>query len=364
MHQLFAPTPIYIERGITCSPLFFATLKRTKREYVLLTDEQVQKLWVNDLKRVWEQALGCSLLLLTFPAGENSKSRETKQRLENQLLQRGLGRDLCLIAVGGGVVLDLVGFLAATYQRSTPVIYIPTTLLAMVDGVIGGKNGVNTPWSKNGIGTFAYPESSWIDERFLSTLAYRELLCGWMECAKKGLVADSSLFLALEENPCNFESLIIHACSLKAKITEKDPRDHGLRQILNFGHTIGHALERAWYYRIPHGIAVGWGILGEAVLSLCWNSLPLGQWERILRLFSRWDFFSHSPLLPEGREFSSALFGDKKRRGRHICTVLLEQIGKALEKEGAYSFSFPLIAYQKSFSFLLYLQERWLSHLS
>ena len=168
--------------------------------------------------------------LFIFPAGEEHKTRATKEHLENQLFEKGFGRDTCIVALGGGVVNDLAGFLAATYCRGVPLVLIPTTLLAMVDASIGGKNGVNTPFGKNMVGTFYPPQKVIIDTRFLETLPPREFLNGKMEMIKHGLIADSALFASLE-GPYNLEKVIFENRRIKEEIVQADEKETGMRHI-------------------------------------------------------------------------------------------------------------------------------------
>ncbi|MDA9271809.1 3-dehydroquinate synthase, partial [bacterium] len=260
------PYPIYIGQQLLETALLADCCTQINKRLVIITDTNL----VNSLGIQLQQQLqqqGLQALLLACPAGEIHKTRETKQQLEDELLARQYGRDTCLIALGGGVVTDLVGFLAATYCRGLPVIYVPTTLLAMVDASIGGKTGVNTPHGKNLIGTFTQPQAVFMDINTLNTLPENEWHNGMAEMIKHSLIADATIFKLLQQNvekiiqrDAIFLIDMIHAsCLIKKNIVEQDEQEQGLRQLLNFGHTIGHAIETIEHYRLSHGEAVAIG---------------------------------------------------------------------------------------------------------
>jgi 3-dehydroquinate synthase len=203
------------------------------------------------------------------PDGEEHKSLEVANQLYDQLISNRLDRRSAVIALGGGVIGDLVGFVAATYLRGVPFIQVPTTLLAQVDSSVGGKVAVNHPKGKNLIGAFYQPSLVWTDLSTLRTLPRREYLSGLAEVVKYGVVADESLFSYLEENTSRIlgldlgvlEKVVARCCEIKARLVEKDERDQGPRMVLNYGHTIGHALEAATGYRgYTHGEAVAVGM--------------------------------------------------------------------------------------------------------
>ena len=271
---------IYIDHHILESPLLTQYCRALNKRFVIITDSNLKKTWGEKLKQfLLKQKLEVNLL--SFKAGETYKTRETKQTLEDALMLQNYGRDTCLIALGGGVVTDLAGFLGATYQRGMPVIYMPTTLLAMVDASLGGKTGVNTFYGKNLIGTFTQPHAVFIDTHTLSTLPQEEWGNGWAEIIKHSLIADSDLFYLLEENisPVKFPNhkflidLIEKNILIKKNIVEQDEKEQGSRQLLNFGHTIGHAIETLENYRIAHGEAVAIGLLVESYLSVLYGYL-------------------------------------------------------------------------------------------
>jgi len=302
---------------------------------VVITDDTVAALYGKDLFK--------NTHLLTVPAGEASKTRKIKETLEDQMLSLGLGRDTCVIALGGGVITDLAGFVAATYCRGVPAVYIPTTLLAMVDAAIGGKTGVNTPSGKNLIGTITQPKAIFIDKNFLKTLPKEEHFNGVVEMAKHGLIADKDYFHIIARSVATKQSsseldaagllrrkllamtgtdLIQKSIDIKKSIVEQDEHETGLRQLLNFGHTIGHAVETASNYKISHGQAVAIGIKAESYISNKLGLLPTEELNTIT------EFFSTPAVIPAKAGIQEALKQDKKSINKSPRFILLEKIGK------------------------------------
>lgn len=300
-----------------------------------MTDSHVVVHWGKKLKQSLE-SFGIEAELIPFPAGEIYKNRETKQSLEDILFQKKYGRDTCLIALGGGVVTDLVGFLAATYCRGIPVIYVPTTLLAMVDACIGGKTGINTPFGKNLIGTFTQPAAVFIDPATLNSLPDNEFNNGVVEMIKHGIVADSTLFSNLQEEwlkiknkePHFLIEMIYTNCLIKKKIVELDEKEQGLRQLLNFGHTIGHAIEVLEDYQVSHGEAVAIGMLVESYLSMLSGYLKNTAFELLKSCLYRYGLPLKTKAFQNIAEFKQALILDKKTINNKARFVLLENIGK------------------------------------
>lgn len=284
--------------------------------YALITDHTVEKLYSHLFP------FPC----FSFPAGEKHKTRETKARLEDQLLEAGFSRETTLIGLGGGVVTDLAGFLASTFCRGVPLVLVPTTLLAMVDAAIGGKNGVNTPLGKNMIGTFYLPEKTVIDPQFLKTLPEKELWNGRVEMLKAGLIADPDLFAFPDME---------HAIEVKRKIVFADPHEKGERRLLNFGHTIGHALEKLSDYEMAHGEAVATGIVLESRLAYALGVLDHSSLEQIEAAFPPASL-SYAP-----ERLMQAMQLDKKSTKGTPRFVLLEKIGKPLTCGGEYCASVP-----------------------
>lgn len=280
----------------------------------IIADQTVAKLYGEELQK----GIAGSILL-SFPAGEKYKTRKTKERVEDALLAQGFSRDTIIIALGGGVVTDLAGFLASTFCRGVPLILIPTTVLAMVDAAIGGKNGVNTESGKNMIGTFYPPKAVLFNFEYLKTLSEKEIWNGTVEMLKHGLIADPELFYTLEQ--MDLKEAIWRAAEVKRRIVARDPYESDLRRHLNFGHTIGHAIETLSDYEIPHGEAVALGLVVESRLSHALGILDAASLHEIEHRFA-----GEIPFAPE--EILPLLSIDKKSRKGIPHFVLLESIGK------------------------------------
>ena len=299
-----------------------------KKQVFILTDENVAPFWLPEVA-YW---LRCDPAIdIIVKADEQYKTLQTVQRIWKTLMKHHADRNALLINLGGGVVTDLGGFAASTYKRGIKFINIPTTLLGMVDAAIGGKTGIDFGGGKNQIGTFAEAEEVIIDPVFLTTLPQRELLSGLAEMLKYGFIADVNL---LKINIENYQQFIDRCGEIKREIVAKDPHETGLRKILNFGHTIGHAIE-------SHCLTTDCPLLhGEAVaLGMCaalWLSVKqLGLDEKVLK-----DYEKQLPMLLSEAEIvlSEAdiepilgyLLHDKKNKGEKPQFVLLEAVGKPI----------------------------------
>jgi len=275
--------------------------------------------------------------VIIIPAGEKSKSRRMKEHVEDRLLKLQADRHSCIIALGGGMIGDLAGFVASTLFRGVTLMQVPTTLLSQVDSSIGGKVAVDHPLGKNLLGTFYQPNRVYIDVTTLKTLPHRQFRSGLAEVIKYGVILDKRLFSFIEENerkilkrdPAFLTNTIVRCVKLKKEIVEQDEREGGLRRILNFGHTIGHAVELLSGYRILHGEAVALGMLTEAKISIPVCGLhPIDVW----RLWILLRKFELPTALPPGitlRKIEQAVFYDKKSVGGIPRYTLLEEIGKA-----------------------------------
>lgn len=312
---------LLLDYGASSSPLFYSHLRKMGNRFVIIADSTVAPLYGHKLQReISQEQLDCELLV--FPAGESSKNRATKEELEDKMLAMGLDRGSVLIALGGGVTTDIGGYLAATFLRGIQLIHIPTSLLAMVDAAHGGKNGLNTNHGKNLIGTFYEPNLVVIDPNYLKSLPKKELLNGLSEMIKYGAIRDQSLLKCLDE-PSPDLATIARCIEIKKEIVDQDGRDRGIRQLLNFGHTIGHALERASSYTLSHGVAIAIGMICETRLS----SIELS--EKLEDIFTRFNYpLTFSKKI--GREaVLSAFQYDKKRIGSKLILTGLDSIGQA-----------------------------------
>ncbi len=306
---------------------------RLPERLFLISDQKVARLYGSQVKQALQQG-GYRPALLTVPPGERAKTWPVIQRLARELLAQGADRQTSLVALGGGVVGDLTGFLASIFLRGVPFIQVPTTLLAMVDAAIGGKTAINLPEGKNLLGTFYQPLLVLTDPDFLVTLPHKECLNGLAEIVKHGFIRDPELLadldsagLRLFRDQERLTDIIHRAAAVKARVVAADEREADLRRILNFGHTLGHALEAASRFRLPHGQAVAWGMLAALELSRRLTGLPAAVAAYGGRLIRNLGLARRLPALnPEA--VLAALPLDKKRRGERLVFILLEDLGK------------------------------------
>jgi len=271
---------------------------------------------------------------LFMPGGEASKSRKMKETLEDELLRRGLGKDVLLIGIGGGALLDLVGFVAATYMRGVDLWIVPTTLLAMIDSGIGGKNGINFAGAKNVLGTVYQPERIMIETKFLEHLPLFELQNGSIEMIKHAFLVGEKLDSTsiLQRDPKTLMASIAHNIEIKIRIVEESCRRPPIRELLNFGHTIGHALEAMEGFSISHGMAVAMGMLAESRLG----ALPQGKIDELESSIRQ----TGLPLKISRRysraEWRQAFSHDKKSRGGRPRFVLFDSLACPIERNGEF----------------------------
>lgn len=277
---------------------------------------------------------GHEVTLLTVPPGEESKSLDQAARLCRELVRARLDRGSALLGLGGGVIGDLAGFVAATLYRGIPFVNLPTTLLAQVDSSVGGKTGVNLPEGKNLVGAFHQPSMVVADVLTLKTLPEREFRSGLAEVVKHGMIADAGLFENLEReahrildrDPGILQEIVGRSCAIKARVVEADEREAGLRAMLNFGHTMGHAIEAALGYgAITHGEAVAHGMLVAAALSVKRGLCPEGDAIRLRGLLARFGLLGAS--LPSPESLETYMVSDKKARDGVLQFVLTRGVG-------------------------------------
>jgi 3-dehydroquinate synthase len=270
--------------------------------------------------------------LITIPAGEKSKTLEQAGAICEQMIAARLDRQSFVVGLGGGVIGDISGFVAAIYHRGIPHVQIPTTLLAMVDSSIGGKTGVNTSAGKNLIGVVHHPALVIDDVDVLKTLPQREFNQGFAEIIKHAIIADAEMFVALKKLDLeNLAPLIRRNIEIKSKIVAKDERDRtGERVLLNFGHTVGHAIERAGNYReFLHGEAISLGIVAACSVSMKKTALPRDQRDAIVDLLQRFDLPARLPPNFQREKIFRALPYDKKFESGKIRFVVTPRIGSA-----------------------------------
>lgn len=323
--------PVYVEPGVLARLGDLVERHLRGRRVALVADETVYRL-LRDGRLAgarWDGAV------VTFPAGERSKTRETWSRLTDELLRLGLGRDSGLVALGGGVAGDLGGFVAATYMRGIPCVQVPTTLLAMLDASVGGKTGVDTPEGKNLIGAFHPPAAVLADPLVLVTLPEREYRAGLAEAVKHGLIADREYFAWIEQNvgplvarePAALQHLVRRSVEIKAEVVSEDEREGGRRAILNAGHTVAHALEQVTEYRLPHGEAVGLGLVAEAALAAGLGLATPEAGARLAALLERLGLPTRVAETLGEERIIAAMGSDKKNRAGAIRFALPRGVG-------------------------------------
>lgn len=314
--------------------------------YAIVSDSNVAPLHADRLRRSFGDA---RTSLHVVPAGESYKTREQWAALTDQLVATGAGRDTTIVALGGGVVGDLAGFVAATFMRGIPVVQVPTTLLAMVDASIGGKTGVDTPHGKNLVGAFHPPAAVVADVELLGTLPPRELRAGLAEVVKHAVIADGNLFDRLAaELPIltkapweEWVRMVGDNVAIKAGIVADDEREAGRRKVLNFGHTLGHAVEHVSGYSLLHGEAVAIGMVLECTLA---EEIGVAQAGTAARVGSALEAAGLSTVLPAGLDRAavlSATHTDKKARGGEVAYALPARIGVMAGAESGWAVPVP-----------------------
>jgi 3-dehydroquinate synthase len=311
------------------------------RRWVVISDETVAQLYGGEtVDRV--RASGLDATLLEFPAGERHKTRETWAHLTDSMVEAGYGRDSAVVALGGGVTGDLAGFVAASFMRGVPVVQVPTSLVAMIDASIGGKTGVDTPAGKNLVGAFHPPRLVVIDPEAARTLPRGERAAGLAEALKHGAILDEPYLSELENDlpalldgdPTATERAVFRSVQLKAGVVGGDEHESGRREILNFGHTLGHALEAASGFSLSHGAAVGLGMVLEAQLGEDLGVTEAGTSERLREAVEALGLISRVGSTAQAEKAISYLGVDKKRREGRLRCVILRRVGEVDVSEG------------------------------
>jgi 3-dehydroquinate synthase len=311
---------------------------RNCRQSLLVSDQHLADLGMTEPYATALRSVGIEPITAIVPPGESSKSLAQASALYEALVRGKFDRHSAVVALGGGVIGDLAGFVAATYNRGLPLVMVPTTLLAQVDSSVGGKVGINFPGAKNIIGSFHQPSAVWIDTETLSTLPDRELSCGLAEVVKYGVILDADFFAYLEQNvapilarePGTVRRIVAQSCRLKAEVVSKDEREEtGLRAVLNFGHTIGHAIEAVAGYAGPyqHGEAVAIGMLAESRLAERLGWIDESFVDRLARLLEAFRLPIRASGLDHDRLYE-AMGRDKKNQGAKIRFVLPRALGR------------------------------------
>lgn len=302
---------------------------------LIISDTNVGKLYLPTLQDILA-TVGLTAEQVCVPAGETAKSLAEAEKIYTRAIEAGMDRRSVVFALGGGVVGDLAGFIAATYMRGVPFLQVPTSLLAQVDSSVGGKVGVNHALGKNLIGAFYQPEGVFMDLTFLDSLPRRELCTGLGEIVKYGVIYDAEFFRYLEKQADRvlrrdravLEHVVLRSCEIKAAVVSQDEKEAGLRRILNFGHTLGHAIEKeTGYTRYNHGEAVAIGMMGAAFISAALGLIGDETIKRLAAILTRLSL----PLMAEGCETDkiyAAIFHDKKNVGGRVAWIVMEGIGR------------------------------------
>jgi 3-dehydroquinate synthase len=308
--------------------------------YFIVTDDNVADLLGHDLEAMFETA-GLSVSMLTFPSGEQSKNINVIEELARKMVRAGADRKSLVIALGGGVAGDMAAFLASIYMRGVPFVQVPTTLLAQVDSSVGGKTGVDLPEGKNLLGTFYQPLRVYADIGALAVLPASEYRNGLAEVVKYGMIYDREFFEWLEDNVSSVQYLepeaVAHivkvSCAIKADVVARDEREGGLRRILNFGHTIGHAIEAAAGYGLPHGEAVAIGMVAIGNMSVQKGLMEPSEVMRLKGLLERLGLPVKLEMDIECDTIMACMKSDKKSVKGKISFVLGKGIGDTLITE-------------------------------
>ena len=350
---------IYMAENLLTDVKLIQLCQSLAPRWVVVSDSHVALHYADLVVDALRGSVACRLL--TVPAGEASKSRDTKAALEEQMFSLGYGRDSGMIALGGGVVMDLVGFVAATYCRGIAVIYMPTSLLAMVDASIGGKTAINVDVGKNLIGVIRQPNAVFIDPNTLQTLTHLHYIDGLIETLKHALIADAKFWyhliaqqaVLLSEGHVISTEIIYRSMRIKAQIVEQDVTEQGMRMLLNFGHSIAHALEAVSHYQLSHGQAVLYGMITESYMSCCMGYLPKHVLAHIIAVLRCYIITPLSNFEFNQEQLLSLLKRDKKSCQQSPRFVLLQDVAKPYVKDECYAHEVVPALLADSLSYLL-----------
>lgn len=315
------------------------------KKFAIITDTNVVNLYADKIyNRLLENGYMADMFVI--PAGEKSKTRKTKEMVEDDMLSKGYRRDCCVIAVGGGVVTDLAGFLAGTYGRGVPFINYATTLLAAADASVGGKTAVDTPLATNLIGLFNQPEKVYIDIAAWSTLPERQIYSGMAETIKHACLTDKVFFDFLAENMEKIlendkeacEYIAEQNCKIKYNVVMKDERENGLREVLNLGHTVGRAIETVSDYRLLHGEALSIGMVAQVRLAKKLGYMNDEEVNAVISLLEKAKLPVTIPEYIDREELVKKLYTDKKVKNGQLRFVVQKGIGDIVEyMEGVFA---------------------------
>ena len=312
--------------------------------FAIVTDVNVARLYVQKVSASLAEAAKSKVSIHAVPAGEDTKTRQTWGTLTDELLAAGAGRDTTIVALGGGVVGDLAGFVAATYMRGVPVVQLPTTLLAMVDASVGGKTGVDTPAGKNLVGAFHPPSLVLADVGTLDTLPPRELRAGIAEMIKHAVIADAAQLDSVAhfgDKTAGRADVIRENVTIKVRVVREDARERGLRKVLNFGHTLGHAVESTSGYSLLHGEAIAIGMVLESRLAERIGVAEPGTAAGVERAIRGAGLPTAIPAGIDRAAVLAATRTDKKARSGRVEYALPARIGAMAGEETGWSIAVP-----------------------
>lgn len=327
---------IYITRDFADVSQEFAPFITRDKKVCIITDSNVRGLYADALKTELDR-LSDKVDIYTVPAGEDHKTLDSIRDIYTFLIQEGYGRKDLLVALGGGVIGDMTGYAAATYLRGVDYIQVPTTLLAQCDSSIGGKTGVDFDGYKNMVGAFKMPRLVYMNMDTLHTLEDRQFFSGFAEVMKHGLIKDAKFYTWLidkmyeicEKDPDVLEEMILRSCTIKKLVVEKDPTEQGDRALLNYGHTIGHAIEKARNFELLHGECVALGAVAAAYISWKRDMISMDDYYEIRDMFVPF-YLPISVDNIDPVEVLKLTRSDKKAQAGTIKFILLDRIGKAV----------------------------------
>jgi 3-dehydroquinate synthase len=329
---------IYIEKNFLSKIGEYLKEKYGDRKIAIVTDHNLVCLYGQVLNEITKEN-GIISKIISIKPGEESKSLRNLEEIYKEFSEFKLTREDLVLAFGGGVVGDLAGFAASTYLRGIPYIQVPTSLLAQVDSSVGGKVAVDLPWGKNQVGSFYHPEVVFIDPELLKTLNKKFFHDGLAEVIKYGCIKDKNIIDELikykddAELLENIEGIIYNCCNIKRTVVEMDENDFGERMLLNFGHTLGHAIEKYFQYKeYTHGEAVAMGMVEITKKSEQLNITEKGTTEKIIDILKKYQLPYEMPHMDKDKIIDSITL-DKKSSGKNINLIFLEKLGKGIIKK-------------------------------
>lgn len=335
------PYPVHVGRGLIDTLATLVPEIERAHRVAVITDDVVGPLHA---ARIAAQLGEDRSLLVSIPPGEELKTRLTWARITDALLDARFGRDSVVVALGGGVIGDLAGFVAATFLRGIPVVQVPTTLLAMVDASIGGKTGVDTVHGKNLVGAFHPPLAVVSDLDTLHTLPLRERVNGIAEALKHGVICDAAYFEAVAAADLAYADwlpIVSRSVEIKTEVVAADERERGRRKTLNYGHTIGHAIEQLMEYTVPHGACVAFGMLVEARIATAMGLCDASLATRLTQVLEGFGLPTSVPGILTPEAIVAATAGDKKSRAGAVEYALPSRLGAMAGAEQGFALRVP-----------------------